>query len=229
MRPFLFVALDGLTRKEKETLEIANKLSNVNNENFGFKINLDYLLNKGLENAINPIKKLGRPIFADLKMWNGGRTMSSVIENLFILEVDYMNVYALADDLLPEAIKITTKAKTKVLGLTVLTHFDDAYCQKHFKRSLSETVRHFAEVAIDVGCHGIILPGTVLDAVSDITGIIKVVPGVRPVWYGDKRHKEEIEPWLAVKKGADILVCGSPIMKSVNPVEALERILSQMR
>jgi len=182
----------------------------------------------GLKAAIKQVQQFGRPVFADLKMWNGTRTMASVIRNLVDAGVDYLNVYALADSLLPEAIKATEGSKTKVLGLTVLTHFSEDYCQKHFRRSLPETVSHFAKVAVLAGCHGIILPGTTLEAVADLD-TIKVVPGVRPAWYKDTRHEEEVEPRVAVEKGANILVCGSPIMKSGNPVESLRRILAEMK
>ncbi|GAH32741.1 unnamed protein product, partial [marine sediment metagenome] len=44
-KPFLFVALDGLMKKEKETLETAERLSDVEG-NFGFKVSLDYLLDR---------------------------------------------------------------------------------------------------------------------------------------------------------------------------------------
>jgi len=226
MKPFLFIALDGLVEKEKETLIVAEQLTSVSG-NFGFKINLDYLLKKGFKAALEPIQQFGRPVFADLKMWNGTRTMASVIENLAAMGVDYLNVYALADDLLPKAIRITEGTKTKVLGLTVLTHFSETYCQKHFKRSLQETVRHFAEIAVEADCHGIILPGTTLEVVADLD-TIKVVPGIRPNWYKDTRHKEEVELRVAIEKGADILVCGSPIMKSRNPVKVLKKVLSEI-
>lgn len=230
MKPFLFIALDDLAKKEKETLDLVEKLSQVDG-NFGFKVNLDYLLNleKGLRAVLKPIQQFGRSVFTDLKMWNGTRTMASVIENLVAMEVDYLNVYALAEDLLPKAIQITKGTKTKVLGLTILTHFDESYCWEHFRRrSLSLTVQHFAKVAVKAGCHGIILPGTALESVGNLN-TIKVVPGVRPNWYKDTRHKEVIEPLEAVDKGASILVCGSPIMKSENPINALKKVLSEIQ
>lgn len=229
MKPLLLIALDDLAGKEEKTLKVAEQLSKVEG-NFGFKVNLDYLLNpeKGLKTLLAPIQQFDRPVFFDLKMWNGTRTMASVIENLVALGVDYLNVYALADELLPKAIQITEGTKTKVLGLTVLTHFNEAYCQKHFRRSLPETVRHFAEVAVKTGCHGIILPGTALEAVADLD-TIKVVPGVRSTWYKDTRHEEEVELRVAAEKGANILVCGSPIMKSENQVDALRRILAEIQ
>jgi len=226
MKPFLFIALDDLAKEEKETLSIAEQLASISG-NFGFKINLDYILKKGFKNAFKPIQQFGRPVFADLKMWNGTRTMVSVIENLVAMKVDYTNVYVLADDLLPKTIRIAEGTKTKVLGLTVLTHFNKNYCQKHFRRSLLETIQHFAEIAVKAGCHGVILPGTALESVKNLN-IIKVVPGVRPSWYKDTRHKEEVEPRVAIEKGANILVCGSPIMKSRKPVEALKKVLSEI-
>lgn len=228
MKPFLFVALDGLAKRERETLKIAEQFSNIEG-NFGFKVNLDYLLNPviSLGKALQNVQQFGRPVFADLKMWNGTRTMTSVIVNLVNMEVEYLNVYALADDLLPKAIQIVKGSETKVLGLTVLTHYTEDYCQKHFRRSLGETVRHFAEVAIKAGCHGIILPGTALEIVQNLE-TIKVVPGVRPEWYEDTRHKQIVTPRKAILDGADIIVVGSPITKTENPPESLEKILAEI-
>lgn len=227
-KPFLFIALDGLAKREKETLGTVERFSNVEG-NFGFKANLDYLLNpmEGLKATLERLQRFGRPIFADLKMWNGTRTMASIVETLVDRGADYLNVYALADDLLPEVIQITQGSNTKVLGLTILSHYSEDYCQRHFRRSLREAVRHFARVALEAGCHGIILPGTTLETVQDLD-TIKVVPGIRPDWYQDTRHEQEIEPGIAVRKGTDILVCGSPIMKSIDKVTALKKVLSEM-
>lgn len=226
--PFLFVALDGLDYRT--AYERVSELSDEVKGSFGFKVNLDYLLDHGLRNdqLISWIQRLEKVVFTDLKMFNGTRTMTSVIEILVGMKVNFLNVYALADNLLPKAIEIAKGTKTKILGLTVLTHFNEDYCQKHFRRSLLETVRHFAEVAIDAGCDGIILPGTALDIVKDLK-ILKVVPGIRPKWYKDTRHSEEVEPKVAIEKGADMLVCGSPILKSPNRIKALQDILFEIK
>ncbi|MCK5332780.1 orotidine 5'-phosphate decarboxylase [Candidatus Parcubacteria bacterium] len=227
MKPCLFIALDGLSNNEKETLKIAEKLSNVEG-NFGFKINLDYLLKVGTKKAIEKIRKFGRPIFADIKMFNGTRTMKDIIRDLVDLEVEYLNVYALADYLLPEAVAIAKGTKTKVLCLTILTHFDDSYCQNHYRRSLKDAVRHFAKIGKDANCDGVILPGTMLEVVKDLD-MINLVPGVRPEGFVDDRHKEEINEGDAIDGGADILVIGGPIMNSENPVNTLSRSLYEIK
>lgn len=226
MSTTLFVALDDIKDKAGQTLAAMGSFATVPGD-FGYKINLDYLLVRGCAAAMETVRSFGRPIFADLKMWNGGRTMASVVDDLVALGVDYLNVYALADGEIERVVKATAGSKTKVLGLTVLTHYDEAYCQKHFRRSLPKTVGHFAKVAVDAGCHGIILPGTMLGEVADLS-TIKVVPGVRSPWYQDTRHSEEITPACAKAGGANILVCGSPIMKAEDKPAALRRVLEEI-
>lgn len=230
-KPLVFVALDGLATKRAETLKTAELLRWVKGGDFGFKVNLDALIDTemGLRDILSPLQAFNRPIFADLKVFNGTRTMASLFAKLAALGVQYTNVWAQAEKLLPQAIKSVEGTQTKVLGLSVLTHYNEAYCQRHFGRDFPSTVRHFAQVAVENGCHGIILPGTQLSAVQDLD-TFKVVPGVRPTWYHDDRHSEEAEiaPGQAVADGADALVCGSPIMKWGDPLEALGKILAEV-
>ena len=223
----LFVALDSLVSNEAGTLAVARTLAEASPE-IGFKVNLDYLLQQGLENGIGKVASLGRPVFADVKAWNSAHIMQTVIENLVAFGVAYLTVHALADTELTKAVKATHGTSTKVLGVTVLTHYDDKYCKRHFGLSLCNAVRRLASIALDAGCHGIVLPGTALCVVRDLK-TIKVVPGIRPSWYKDTRHREEVEPRIAMESGADTLVCGDPIMKSTDPVSALHYILSEMQ
>ena len=222
----LYVAADGLSTKESETLEILCDLCNTG-LHFGIKVNLDYVLDRGYTRAFTVLKSFGRPLFIDLKMMNGRRTMKAVARAMVNHEIDFFNVMALADSEIHEVIATTHGTKTKVLAVTVLTHFDELYCHKHFRRSPAEIVKHLAETALNVGCDGIILPGPYIDAVADLK-TIKVVPGVRPKGYKDSRHQKEIEPMIAKKKGADILVCGSPIMKANDPATALMEFFSEL-
>ena len=226
--PLLFIALDALVEQEERTLRMAMALSEAVGPGVGFKLNLDYLLHVGIHEAIRKIRLIGpHPIFADIKTWNGGRTMMSVAKQLIAESVDYFNIYALADGEMEQTVAVTRGTPTKVLAVTVLTHFDEEYCKKHFRRSFAETVRHFAETALQRGCDGLVLPGTSLDAVADLD-MIKGVPGIRPKWYQDARHEQEVTPSLAVQRGASFLVCGSPVTKSSEPVSAVRRLLAEI-
>jgi len=177
------------------------------------------------------ILSLGKPIFADLKLWNGRRTMASIVTELAQQGVAYTNVYAEAgESFVRGVVEATEGTDTRVLGLTVLTHYDDKYCQETYGLSLKDAVQKFAVQAHDAGCHGIILPGTTLDAVSDLR-MEKLVPAVRPTWFmgtGANYQQQEILVGDAVRAGADLLVCSSPIRKSDNPQEALDKVLDEM-
>lgn len=229
MNTQLFIALDDLSEDEEKTLQTVKKLTENTQKQIGFKINLDYALKKGLDYAVESVQFHcpGSPIFVDLKMFNGSRTMANIAERLVALEVDYFNIHALADKEIKKAKKITRGSKTRILGVTVLTHFDDDYCNTYFKNSQKNTVATLASRAIEFGCDGVIIPGTALDAISNLK-TIKVVPGIRPHWFKDDRHSQEITPKKAREKGADIIVCGSPIIKSENPVYAMKRILEEI-
>lgn len=228
----LFVAPDDLSKKEEATLDIMAQLCKVEGP-FGFKINLDFLLRKGISTAIRMLQSFGRPIFTDLKMWNGTRTMADIIEQLVEAEVDYFNVYSLADEQLPKALQIAKGSRTRSLGVTVLTHYTEDYCRKNFGKSLLEAVDYFARLAIKRGCDGVILPGTTLETIKDLN-VAKCVPGIRLPWYPeDSRHEQSTEPKVAIQGGARILVCGGPVMKAkekvgIEPAEALEMVLAEI-
>jgi orotidine-5'-phosphate decarboxylase len=223
--PLLFVALDDLGDKEQETLDAVRELDQVPG-NFGYKINLDCLMTEGVRAIIRKLPA-SRPIFADTKTWNGKRTLTDLAKMLVDAGVDYFNVWVQADDQLVGAVKATEGSKTKILGVTVLTHYSDDWCRMYFRRSLEETVAFLTHRAKDLGLHGVVLPGTCLPAVKD-SDRIKTVPGIRMEDFKDDRHKQEVTPEFAAQNGAHIVVCGSPIMKVSDKANALRQVLSRL-
>lgn len=233
---FLFVGLDY--EDPSKVADFAEELAEVDRDDFGFKLNLDFFFScligdlYGNNGPLIRIADLGKPIFADLKMWNGRRTMESVVSSLSFVGTAYTNVYAHAgEDFLKEVVEVAGETgDMKVLGLTVLTHYTDQDCQRIYGRSLRDSVRTLAETVHKGGCQGVILPGTSLDIVADLP-LEKMVPAVRPKWYGltgDNYQEQEIYIGDAIKAGADLTVCSSPIRKSKNRKEALVRTLDEM-
>lgn len=235
-KPFLFVGLDY--EDPYEVCRFAQELHQVPSDRFGFKINLDAVVWRAFGEGfvpytqdINRVLAMKRPIFVDLKMWNGKRTMISVAKTLADAGVSYFNVYALAgEDFLKGVVDAVKGTDTRVLGLTVLTHYTDGYCQKMFGCSMREAARRFVDISYNAGCHGIILPGTMLGEVRDLQ-MEKLVPAVRPEWYGktgDNLQEQEVYVREAITGGADLLVCSSPIRKSDDRKVALMRTLEEM-
>jgi len=231
----IFAALDR--DDPNDILYGAAALNQIQSANFGFKINLDASLN--LDDAVvTPhalLKKIisyGRPVFVDLKMFNGIRTMKEVVKKCIDLEVAIVNVLAnIGLESLRELSKLTSGTSTKLFVVTILSHYDEKYCQNIYNASLPEAINKFAKIAKDGGADGIILPPTQLNSVKDID-ILKMCPGIRPDWFENKSSNNQVQfatPKAAVENGANYLVCGSPIFYQGNMEENLKKILEEIK
>lgn len=232
-KPLLYVGLDY--DDTAQALEFARELNEVPRDGFGFKTNLDGVIWEGLRNPESSTRKIiatGRPSFIDFKMWNGGRTMSNVARQCADVGVDLINMYAghAGEKFIGQVVRAVEGSKTKVFGLTVLSHYTDADCQRIYGCSLKDAVRKLADIAYNGGCHGIIAPGTALDVIQHIP-LPKLVPAARPRWYGKTgENSQEQESYIddAIRAGADFLVCSTPIRKSSDRKAALIRTLDEM-
>ena len=232
---FVYVALDS--NSQLENISFANKLTEkVFDPNYGFKINLDSVANFYPE-ALSPyamissIKNLNRPIFVDMKMWNGGRTMENIAKGCADLGVDIINIYPQAGIKFIEKVKKSLEgSNTKLFGLTVLTHYTNEYTNIFYRMYLKDAVRMLASINFSSGVDGLIVPGTQLDVVKEFP-LPKLCPGIRPKWFKDKKSNDQeqiVTPYDAIMNGANYIVVGSPIQKSRNPAKALEKILSEI-
>lgn len=227
----LYVGLDGDNRGKN--LKLAHQLTESGAEgNFGFKVNLDHAL-IWKESYLREILETEKPVFVDLKMNNGSRTMSNVVSWLSDLGVRHTNVWAFADENLGKTMSklppLGEGRNTEVLGVTFYTRWDSDYTQRHFGKELPETIAHFGRLAVENGCDGIILPANQLEAVKDLT-TDKVSPGIRMAGQQtDSQQKQVSDPYSAIMNGGNILVVGSPIYSAPKPVEALQSFLSEMK
>lgn len=226
--PMLYVAMDFMERDQM--LRAADLIAPVQGD-FGFKINDDYVTKYTPEKAIADLAPYGRNIFVDLKLFKGkNRMINQVNELASTSAVSFTNIYVLAGKLLKKTVEQTKESGVGILGITILTHMDEEYCQFFFQRSLQKTVELMTEYAYAAGCPGVILPGTCLEAVKEIP-ILKVSPGIRPRWYVSKKanqQSQEVEPATIIKNGGNTAVAGSPIWDTENPVDSLMRILEEM-
>ncbi|QQG38729.1 MAG: orotidine 5'-phosphate decarboxylase [Candidatus Woesearchaeota archaeon] len=230
---FLYVALDG-TREEN--LELARRLVKVDSP-FGFKVNLDAALDLRTNGPtarehLSSLRELGKPLFVDLKMWNGPRTMSDIARDAAAAGIDIINMHSQADvNFIRRVAAALDRSTTYLFCTTVLSHYTEDHTQRLYGRDFRAAVRMFAEIAKEGGADGIILPVPTLAVVRDLE-LLKLCPGIRPSWYEDKRANDQEQtgtPTEAVQGGAEYVVVGSPIRKAERPEEALERILQEIR
>jgi orotidine-5'-phosphate decarboxylase len=205
---------------------------------YGVKVNVD-LIARGSKIVTDIGNITGRPVFTDIKMNNGKRTMNELVMEMGDRGAKMINAYVQADRLIEKAIQTAESYGMIFLGVTVTTHFNEAFCQEYYRRSLSETISFLAQKAIDLGFHGYIMPGTMLKHVSNIGGF-RFIPATRPIWYPDKKandQEQECTPTDAILPrddegnlvhGADTVSCGSPIFKSPDPREAAKLIMAEV-
>lgn len=236
---FLWVGLDGLNKEESKTLSIALELHKTGGH-FGFKVNNDWLLKRGVGEALRPLP--ARPVFADTKMWNGAGTMARSFVVLHRAGFSATNAYALAGGSyegagseLKEAISSFQKEvgkgpRMRVYALTILTHYNGVYSRRMFKSELPRMVTYLAGEGLRAGADGIIVPGSTLSHLFRFGKNTKVIPGIRCSGeFNGGKHAHTVVPEELAGRTDIEAVCGSPIMDSDDPVAAMKRTLDALR
>lgn len=224
-KPQVFVALDE--EELHDNLRMAEKIAEGAD---GLKLNDDAVDDSGLAPLIQPFRQFDRDLFIDMKMDKGQTRMARRALTAAELGVRYVNAFARCDRRLAGPVKALKETGCSLLAVTVLTHDTEDYCQKYFRRSLLETVAFLSDVAMEFECGGIILPGPTLDAVKALD-TIKANTGIRPLWWKDRKANDQeltSTPREAVLGGASILIIGTPVTQSDDPVKALELVREEV-
>lgn len=90
-----------------------------------------------------------------------------------------------------------------------------------------ESVTHYAKLAKDSDCDGVVSSPHEVQAIKQICGsaFITVTPGIRPMGSEVQDQKRITTPQEALLLGTDYMVIGRPITQSPNPKATLESIL----
>lgn len=204
----IIIALDGMS--SAEALRFAKKLKG---SVWGFKVN-DLLFSDS--NIIRKLKNFGK-VFADAKLYDIPNTVANSVKKLRDAGADIITVHASGG---VEMMKFAKKnvGKSKIIAVTVLTS----------QNKNSKEVAKLTQDAIKAGVDGIVCSGTDLEIIKNISGsvkLLKIVPGIRPIWYKSKDdQKRKVTPVEAIKLGADYLVIGRPITFAKDPVKAVLKL-----
>jgi orotidine-5'-phosphate decarboxylase len=196
----------------------------------------------GLE-LIDYLKKSGCKIMLDLKYHDIPNTVARACEAATKMNVDFITIHTSGGfAMLEEAVKATIMAaknrgtaKPKLLGITVLTSFDEAYFKDLFgdlKRSLEEQVVFLAQMARSAGLEGVVASPKEVQLIRKACGkdLLIVTPGIRPLVAGIQSDDQArtMTPKQAVEAGVDHMVIGRPIVKAEDPRQAAEKIIKEI-
>ncbi len=187
--------------------------------------------------VIDEIKKRGGEVFLDLKYHDIPHTVADAIRQVMKRDVRMVTLHTLGGiEMMKKGVEAVQKTAKKrpplLLGVTVLTSFEQNKMQETLQTSLSMTqmVLHLARTASDAGLDGVVAsPWEVALLRKSFPSPFKLItPGIRPELGQKQDQNRSATPRRAIRDGADYIVVGRPILESKNMVRATEDILAEI-
>lgn len=182
---------------------------------------------------IDEIRSRGLKVFADLKLFDIGETLSTDGVLLREAKPELLTVACVAGVDGMRALKAALPG-TEILGVTVLTSLNDFDTGDMFAYSVGFAVMRLAKIAADAKIDGLISSSRetyTLRAKFGATLSLNT-PAIRPTWAivpGDDQNPEWIvTPMKAIKEGADRIIVGRPITQAKNPYDATMRTIEEI-
>lgn len=194
-----------------------------------YKVGLELTIAGGLD-LVSELIDAGHKVFLDLKLHDIGNTVEKATAAAAARGVSLLTVHAYPQTMAAAA-RGAAGSALKVLGVTVLTSYDDAdLAAAGYAGGVTEMVRRRAADARAAGIAGVICAPTDATMVRTILGPngLVVTPGVRPAGSDVGDQKRIATPASALKAGADMIVVGRPIIAAQDPRAAAERIVAEL-
>jgi orotidine-5'-phosphate decarboxylase len=179
---------------------------------------------------IGELARAGKKVFADLKLHDIGNTVTRGVESVAKLGATFLTVHAY-----PQTMKAAVEGRAgsplKILGVTVLTSYDDDDLHAAgYRLKVSELVQARASQAHALGVDGLVCSAEEVADVRELVGMgmVLVTPGIRPAGSEAGDQKRVMTPEEAIAAGADYLVVGRPITAAKDPKNAAEQIVASI-
>lgn len=197
------------------------------------KVGLELMQSMSPKDLAKEARKRGLNIFLDTKFHDITNTVAAAIRSLTESGASFVNLHA-SNGLttMREANKV--KGGAKLITVGVLTNLSDQESCEIYGSLVRERQLKFMLEAKEAGLDGFVCAGPDLDFLNtpEFTNMIKIVPGIRPLWASQNDQKRSMTPSEALRAGADYLVIGRPITnppKEIGtPIQAFERIIAEI-
>jgi orotidine-5'-phosphate decarboxylase len=181
---------------------------------------------------VRALKERHLKIFLDLKFHDIPNTAREAIHSVVSLGADMATIHLSGGSrMVRAAIEAASGSPLLVLGVTVLTSFDEA--ELHgigVKRTPDEQVGELVALGRQCDLRGVVCSPREITALRGKFGndLIIVTPGVRPSGSAADDQQRVMTPAEAVRAGASLLVIGRPITAAKSPREAALRIAAEI-
>ncbi len=206
-----------------------------------FKVGLELInaLGVGVFEALRQAQAVR--FFYDAKLHDIPNTIAGAMRSISRLGVWCVTAHATGGEAMLRAAVLSAHdaAQTsglpppRVLAVTVLTSISEDVLRNELdvNMQLPSYVAHLASMAYRAGCAGVIASPheieVVRDAVPDPDFLI-VTPGVRPQNSAVGDQARVLTPGEAIRRGADYLVIGRPIVAAPDPAQAAQSIAEEI-
>jgi len=182
---------------------------------------------------IETLQKEKKKVFFDLKFFDIPNTVEHAVYHVCRMQPELLTVHISGGiNMLKAAISGRNRSgsKTKIIGVTVLTSFEQEDLESiGINENMETHITRLAGMAFESGIDGIVCSARDLEFLRKKfpRDFLMVCPGIRPGTCSDDQ-KRVSTVCQAVRSGADYLVIGRPITESENPVEVVEQIKKEI-
>ncbi len=199
-----------------------------------YKVGLELFLNTGGK-IIDSLQKRNKKIFLDLKFHDIPNTVLQACQFAFKQDVMFVDVHiAGGTKMMQQIVALRNKlnSKTKIIGITVLTSFDEKGLQEVFdnKTTILENTERLAKLAFQAKMDGVVCSAFEATDIKSNTNakFITICPGIRLVNNHNDDQVRVMTPLQASQHHADYLVIGRPINKAKDPLLVVKQIEQEL-
>jgi orotidine-5'-phosphate decarboxylase len=203
-----------------------------------YKVGFEIFMAGGSEFVRELVHRKSR-VFLDLKFHDIPNTVARAAKQAARMHVEMFTVHLAGGSQMVKAIvqefEELPELKPRILGVTVLTSFDDVRWAE-VTRSLtghavdvSDSVSGLISHALAWGADGVVCSAMELAQIRKLSpSLYTVVPGIRPEGSASNDQARVMTPSQAHLAGASAVVMGRPITESPNPREVVENALKEL-
>ena len=207
MKNKIFIAIDTSSINRARSIIAKSKQKNFK---IGYKFGLEFINSKYGRKFISKIRK--EIVFIDVKLHDIPNTMSSALNSLKDLKINYLTVHISSGlKALREVKKVS--GKIKIVGVTTLTSLTVKDLKSlGYKKKLRDVVKLQSKLAQKANLDGIVCSPHEIKLVKKFFSKEIITPGIR---IGSKKNdqKRVMTPKAAFEQGSDWLVIGRDITK----------------
>ncbi len=163
----------------------------------------------------------GFDIFLDLKLHDIPNTVKKSIEGLSSLPIKMLTIHTSGGKAMMEAAMSSVKGTSiKIFGVTALTSLTDEDTNQIYQRDAYDQVEAMLDLAEESNIDGVVCSPHELNLLAKRDSLLSIAPGIRLENANDDQNRV-MTPKDAIELGANYLVIGRPITRSVDPSKVL--------